>query len=341
VAARTDAPVLLIGETGTGKELAAHFIHRYSRCRDKPFVALDCTVVTEALFESEVFGHERGAFTGSVGAKKGLFEAADGGTLFVDEIGEATPAMQAKLLRVLETGQFRRLGGNKTLHVNARVVCATNRDLWEEVKAGRFREDLYYRIACFRVRIPPLRERLDDIPVLAESLLQRLSETANRSFRLTREALEYLAQHDFPGNVRELRNMLQVAVAHSTHSPSGMITRERLEGVAHNRPPATLGSAPRGPTPAPSSVADATTSSVAAWAYGAVAPSPQRGGMWMGPPGPSSAHTPSLHDLEARHIADLLKRFEGNRRRVAESLGISERTLYRKLSRYNLKDLQE
>ena len=141
-AAKTDAPVLLIGETGTGKELAAHFIHQYSGRRAHPYVAVDCTVITEALFESEVFGHERGAFTGSTQSKPGLFEVAGAGTIYLDEIGEASLATQAKLLRVLETGEFRRVGGNETIKVEARIICATNRHLWESVEAGKFREDL-------------------------------------------------------------------------------------------------------------------------------------------------------------------------------------------------------
>ncbi len=227
-AARSDAPVLLIGETGTGKELAANFIHRYSSRRKQPFIALDCTVVTESLFESEVFGHERGAFTGSAGTKEGLFEVADGGTLFIDEIGEATLNMQAKLLRVLEMGEFRRVGGNKTLAANARIVCATNRLLWERVKSGDFREDLYYRIACFCIRIPSLRERLDDIPVICEEILKRIANKTGRAYRMTDEALEYLSGYNFPGNIRELRNILQVAVAHSVDSPGGLITGEKI-----------------------------------------------------------------------------------------------------------------
>ena len=169
--AAAQAPVLLQGETGTGKELAAHFIHHNSVRSDQPFLTVDCTVLTEPLFEAEVFGHARGAFTGSVGERIGLFEQANGGTLFLDEVGELPLSQQAKLLRVLENGQYRRVGGRGDRKADVRIICATNRHLWDHVKAGRFREDLYYRIACLAVRLPPLRERIDDIRLLAPSLL--------------------------------------------------------------------------------------------------------------------------------------------------------------------------
>ena len=175
--AGAQAPVLLQGETGTGKELAANFIHNSSVRRDQPFLTVDCTVLTEPLFESEVFGHVRGAFTGSVGERVGLFEQADGGTLFLDEVGELPLSQQAKLLRVLEDGQYRRVGGRGNRKADVRIICATNRHLWDHVKVGRFREDLYYRIACLAVRLPPLRERLDDIPMLAASLMEPISES--------------------------------------------------------------------------------------------------------------------------------------------------------------------
>ncbi|HSS66630.1 MAG TPA: sigma 54-interacting transcriptional regulator, partial [Gammaproteobacteria bacterium] len=215
VAAECDAPVLLTGETGTGKELAAGFIHHQSSRRSGPFVTLDCTALTENLFESEVFGHERGAFTGSIEKRKGLFELADGGTLFLDEIGELSPATQAKLLRVLESGAFRRVGGRRVLHANVRAICATNRDVTECVENGRFRADLYYRIACLSVRMPSLRERLEDIPELAAAILDDLNRTSSRTYALGSDALELLQSYDYPGNVRELRNILFASAAHS------------------------------------------------------------------------------------------------------------------------------
>lgn len=340
-AALTDAPVLLIGETGTGKELAANFIHRYSRRRDKPFIALDCTVVTETLFESEVFGHERGAFTGSVSCKQGLFEVADGGTLFLDEIGEATLSMQAKLLRVLETGEFRRVGGHKTLSANARIVCATNRFLPDRVKSGDFREDLYYRIACFCVRIPSLRERMEDLPVLSKAILDRLGRENGRHYRLNREAVEYLSSYKFQGNIRELRNILQVAVAHNLHSAGGVITRDQLEQYLRMR-----GEFEAMQTAAshPCDLEPCTGKELVN--YGRVSPSraltrpTERSLVIATPEAGETRELPSLQDVEARHIAELLRRHAGNRKKVAASLGISERTLYRKLKRYDLREVR-
>ena len=321
-AARTDAPALLIGETGTGKELAAHFIHSYSARKSNPYVALDCTVITESLFESEVFGHERGAFTGSVQSKKGLFEVATGGTLFLDEIGEASLTTQAKLLRVLETGEFRRVGGNETIKANARIICATNRHLWKSVEEGAFREDLYYRIACFCIRIPALRERLEDIPLVAASILQRTGSKDKRVYQLHDDAIELLQSYHYPGNIRELRNILQVAVAHLGPEKRGVITREVIaqglqmrarfaQGVALMSRP----SEPETPALAPSG-----------------APGPLEGYAPVASPPPPSG-PPSLKRQEADYINRLLQDHGGDRRRVAALLGISERTLYRKLAR--------
>ena len=338
-AARSDAPVLLIGETGTGKELAANFIHRYSQRRKEPLIALDCTVVTESLFESEVFGHERGSFTGSTGTREGLFEVADGGTLFIDEIGEATLNMQAKLLRVLELGQFRRVGGNKTIAANARIVCATNRLLWDQVKSGNFREDLYYRIACFCIRIPSLRERLTDIPVLCEEILKRIEQKAGRRYRLTDEALHYLSGYNYPGNIRELRNILQVAVAHSAESPGGVVGADKIKQYLRMREefqvpradretlkvtlPAELVHAPYVPEP----VAQTTGNSLLSRQGQPLASFQEK-------------EFPSLKNVEAQHIADLLRLYGGNRKKVANAMGISERTLYRKLKKYDLSDIR-
>ncbi len=226
--AAAQAPVLLQGETGTGKELAANYIHHNSPRSGQPFLTVDCTVLTESLFESEVFGHVRGAFTGSVGERIGLFEQADGGTLFLDEVGELPMSQQAKLLRVLESGQYRRVGGRSNRKADVRIVCATNRHLWDHVKAGRFREDLYYRIACLAVRLPPLRERIDDIQLLAPNLLEPISSAMSRHYSLTDDALERLKQYDYPGNVRELRNILSIA---ATHSKSGEIDAVAIDEV--------------------------------------------------------------------------------------------------------------
>jgi PAS domain S-box-containing protein len=339
-AARTDAHVLLIGETGTGKEMAANFIHGYSDRRKHPFIALDCTVVTESLFESEVFGHERGAFTGSVGAKKGLFEVAGGGTLFLDEIGEATLSMQAKLLRVLETGQFRRVGGNQTLEAKARIVCATNRHLLERVKSGEFREDLYYRIACFCVRIPSLRERMEDLPALCEAMLEGIGRDSGHSYRLTGDALRYLSGYQFPGNIRELRNILQVVVAHGMHSTGGTITRDRIEHCMRMRNEfESLQTPDAGGCDTPGfEHRELVNYGVPIDTRALQAASPHD--LAASPPPESPQAAPTLQDVEARHIAELLRRHGGNRKQVAAALGISERTLYRKLKRYDLRDIR-
>ena len=192
IAASSDAPVLLQGETGTGKELAAEYIHAHSARKSKPFQIVDSTVLTENLFESDMFGHADGAYTGSVGSKQGLFELAEGGTLFLDEIGDMPVSQQAKLLRVLESGQFRRVGGKNIRQADVRIICATNRHLWESVLAGSFREDLYYRIACLNIRLPALRERIDDVPVLANNLLEGINRSMRSSYHLTPDVCDRL-----------------------------------------------------------------------------------------------------------------------------------------------------
>jgi DNA-binding NtrC family response regulator len=209
-AAASEGRVLVVGENGTGKELVARALHDGSRRRGGPFVKLNCAAVPAELIESELFGHERGAFTGAAAARRGKFELADGGTLLLDEVGDMPPAMQAKVLRVLQEGEFERVGGQATLRTDARVVAATNKDLQAEVAAGRFREDLYYRLAVVIVPAPPLRERREDVPELAERFLAGSCERNDRRpMRFTREALAALQAHTWPGNVRELRNVVE------------------------------------------------------------------------------------------------------------------------------------
>jgi two-component system response regulator AtoC len=208
--ADTNATVLLAGENGTGKEVLARAIHEESPRRAAPFVAVSCAALPETLIESELFGHERGAFTGATSAKKGRFELADGGTLFLDEIGELSQAVQVKLLRVVQDRKFERLGGEKTLTVDIRLIAASNRDLEREVEAGRFREDLFYRLNVVPLTLPPLRERREDIPVLAAHLAARAAEKHNRPTPALDAALmDALAEYDFPGNVRELENLIE------------------------------------------------------------------------------------------------------------------------------------
>jgi DNA-binding NtrC family response regulator len=210
--ATTDATVLIVGETGTGKELVARAIQRNSRRAKKPLIAVNCAAFTETLLESELFGHEKGAFTGADRARQGLFEAAHGGTLFLDEAGEMSLAAQAKLLRVLVDGQLQRVGSNQSRTVDVRVLAATHRNLQERVQQGIFRQDLYYRLAVVPIRIPPLRERREDLPGLCEILSAQIAkELKIRPRRVSQEALDKFSQYTFPGNIRELRNLLERA----------------------------------------------------------------------------------------------------------------------------------
>jgi transcriptional regulator with GAF, ATPase, and Fis domain len=210
--APTDATVLLEGETGTGKDVLARAIVQHSPRANAPFVVVDCGAVSYALIESELFGHERGAFTGAVSSRQGAFELADGGTVFLDEIGELPLDVQPKLLRVLEAREFRRVGGNKTLRTNVRLIAATKRDLQREVSAGKFREDLYFRLAVVPIVVPPLRQRREDIAMLAEHILRAAAGPGREPLRISQETMQGLLAHDWPGNVRELRNVLERAI---------------------------------------------------------------------------------------------------------------------------------
>lgn len=306
LASKSNIPVVLYGETGVGKELATRFIHDQSPRKDNPYVELNCAAIPEALFESELFGHERGAFTGCVGLKKGMFELADTGSLFLDEIGELPLSMQAKLLRVLDSGEFRRIGGNHILKVDVRIIAATNKNLLAMVAEGKFREDLYFRLAGIKMDIPPLRERQADIPALAEILIKRICEKDKiNQCHITQEAINLLVSHNFPGNVRELRNILQKAVA---LSEDGMITpahihlNQHCENVhSHSHSQQTVVNKSK-------TVTHRATSQSAG----------------------------SLGDVEALHITELLERHSHNRSHVADALGISERTLYRKIKKYKI-----
>jgi Nif-specific regulatory protein len=212
VAAR-DSTVLIVGESGTGKELVAREIHNRSVCATGPFVAVNCATLSESLLESDLFGHEKGAFTGAITQKKGKFEFADGGTIFLDELGEMPPQVQAKLLRVLQEGEFERVGGIRSIRSNVRVIAATNRDLKQALKSGGFREDLYYRLNVVQLTVPPLRERRDDILLLANYFISKHSEKCKRVVTgLSDAARSCLLQYDWPGNVRELENAIEHAI---------------------------------------------------------------------------------------------------------------------------------
>jgi|KBSSwiStaDraftv2_1062776.scaffolds.fasta_scaffold26054_6 two-component system NtrC family response regulator/two-component system response regulator HydG len=239
-AAPTKATVLLLGESGTGKELVAQAIHQESTRHDKPFVNVSCAALSESLLESELFGHERGSFTGAVGRREGRFELADGGTLFLDEIGEIPLSVQVKLLRALQQREFERVGGTQTLKVDVRVIAATNRDLAAEVSAGRFREDLYYRLNVVAVTLPPLRTRKGDIPALVSHFIQKFAKSYDKSVRgLLPGTLNVLLRYDWPGNVRELENVIERAVV-LARGPN--LTTDEL-------PPVLSGPEPAGPRP--------------------------------------------------------------------------------------------
>ena len=219
--AASDATVLITGESGVGKEVVARALHLSSRRGDKPFVPVNCAAITETLLESELFGHARGAFTGAARARRGLFEEAGGGTLFIDEVGETSPGFQAKLLRALQDGEIRRVGESTPVQVDVRIIAATNQDLKRAIAERRFREDLYYRLNVVPMRIPPLRERREDIPLLAAHFLARYNARAGAAKVLSRAALAKLADHHWPGNVREMENMVEQAAALSVEPEIG------------------------------------------------------------------------------------------------------------------------
>ncbi len=275
--APSDASVLLLGESGTGKELAAKAIHQSSPRKEKPFVTVECAGLTETLFESELFGHTKGAFTGATYSKQGLVDAANGGTLFLDEIGDIALSQQVKLLRLIETGTYRAVGSIEPKSTDFRLVCATHMNLWEMVERGEFREDLYYRINVFPIHLPALRERSADIPLLARSILSKLHEHTH--YTLDKHAEECLMQYTFNGNIRELRNILERAVLLSNTT---VISAKLID--------------------------DSMSSDIK-----------------------RSPHPQDLQTLERTHLQKLLQQFDGDKEKVASELGISVRTLYRKL----------
>jgi DNA-binding NtrC family response regulator len=235
LASVAEAPVLVTGETGTGKELVARAIHRHGPRSARPFVPVNCGAFTEGVLESELFGHVRGAFTGAVGDKKGVFEQAHGGTLFLDEVGELTPAAQVRLLRVLELGEVRPVGASRVLNVDVRVIAATHRDLERAVREETFRQDLYYRLNVFRIVLPPLRERREDIPLLAAHVLREVASREGGPASLSPAALEALGAYSWPGNVRELENTLERM---ALSAPDGVIDVEDLPPAFRERAPA-------------------------------------------------------------------------------------------------------
>ncbi|HSD26328.1 MAG TPA: sigma-54 dependent transcriptional regulator [Vicinamibacteria bacterium] len=296
--APSDSTVLITGETGTGKEMVAKLIHERSPRRGRPFVVVECAALQESLLQSELFGHERGAFTGADRAKPGLFEVAHGGTIFLDEIGEVSQATQVKLLRVLDASTFRHVGGTAEIHVDVRVLAATNRHFPALVKQGLFREDLFYRLSTIAVEVPSLRERHGDVPLLAEHFVAVLNDRYGTRRRLGERAREALERHDWPGNVRELQHAIEAA----------MVVCDGDEILPRHLPRAVAA----GP-PSPAATAEVTPAATAA-----------------------EAALPTLEQMEREHVARALRAADGHRARAAKLLGISERNLYRKLREYGL-----
>ncbi len=280
--ADSDSMILIFGPSGTGKELVANLIHDNSPRRDRPFVPVNCSSIPDTLLESELFGHEKGAFTNAYAAKPGLVEVANGGTLFLDEVGDISPIIQPKLLRFLETGDFRRVGGTNELMADVRVISATNKNLQEEARAGRFREDLLYRLNVITVRVPPLRDHLEDIPLLVEHFLQKKSKSKQPK-KLTEQALQTMVLYEWPGNVRELEHIIEGAIILSS-GESIDVDDLHLGDRQSDIPAASL----------------------------------------------------SIEEIEKQHIKKVLKLFNGNRKKTAEALNISEKGLYLKIKEYNL-----
>ena len=279
--------ILLLGESGTGKERVARVLHALSDRASAPFVSVDCSGLTESLFESELFGHEKGSFTGAFARKRGLVEAAHGGTLFLDEVGDVPHTEQVKLLRLLETGIFRRVGGIEELRSDFRLLCATNRDLGQMVASGSFRRDLYFRISAFPIHLPPLRERKDDIPVLVELFLKMASTRDVKS--MSAEALAMLEGYEFPGNVRELHNLIERACL---LADGDVLQPEHFPDLALNPAPPPPASFPMSVVP--------------------------------------------LAQAEREYLRSVAARFQGSRSELARVLGLSPRTLYRKLQDLHL-----
>jgi Nif-specific regulatory protein len=301
-AALTKATVLIRGESGVGKELVARAIHQASPRRHGPFVTLNCAALTETLLESELFGHEKGAFTGATERLIGKFESADEGTIFLDEIGEMSLATQAKFLRVLEGHPFERVGGNVPIHVDVRVVAATNRPLEEAVRAGTFRRDLFFRLQVVQLDVPPLRERMEDVPLLAEHFLKRFSRETGRKFKgFTAAALDKLQHYHWPGNVRELKNVIERAVALAT----GHVIDASDIWLSQIDLPSIAGARPSGAT--------------------------------LQRPEVTGSYQPiSLEELEKRHIWATLQHTDWNKSQAAAILGIERSTLDRKIKAYGL-----
>jgi len=371
----TDLTVLITGETGTGKEVFAHAIHGLSDRSNQPFVSVNCGAIPETLLESELFGHERGAFTGAVEQRKGFFEVAHKGTIFLDEIGEMPIATQVKLLRILESGEFSRIGSSEVRKVNVRVITATNRDMEYEVRNGRFRQDLYFRLNSFQLRLPSLRKHKDDVPLLAEYYASRIAKKNRSPYKgFTDEALTYLEELSWPGNIRELRNVIETV---TTLEHGKLITKDMLMSQIrdHGGNQATVPTdqslvisqnayTSKNALPQESDIVFRTllemknelleikralaaifekTAQLEMQAQRAAEHSitefPVITGNTLHYPDEFSQDSQfNLEEMEKQLIQSALIKYAGNRRLAAKVLGISERTLYRKITDYQLSD---
>jgi two-component system response regulator AtoC len=357
--AGADATVLITGESGTGKELVAEALHRASKRNPHPLVKVSCAALPESLLEAELFGHEKGSFTGAMTMRKGRFEAANKGTIFLDEIGEMTLGTQTKLLRILQEREFERIGSNVPIKVDLRVIAATNRELAAEVEAGRFREDLYYRLNVIHIHMPPMRERMDDLPLLVEHFLTKFRFKPDAiPTTISEEAMARLAEHDWPGNVRELENAIERAVVLSrgqpimpdhlplTESPAAAGGKGRARGRASGGSGAGAGAgADAVKAAAEEAVGDALGDRVEAAVDEAVeravaeslASDGAAAANGNGAGAPAGANfKEAVEALEKRLIAEALERNGGNRSKAAEELGIYRRLLYAKMREYGL-----
>jgi len=332
--AQAFSTVLILGESGTGKELVAQAIHQNSPRRDGPFVAVNCAAMPATLVESELFGHERGAFTGATDRRMGKFELANGGTLFIDEIGEFEVSLQVKLLRVMENRMITPVGGNKEIKVDTRVVAATSRDIQDMMAKGQFREDLYYRLNVITIELPPLRQRLDDIPLLAKRFMDRVNEqNGTKITSISPTVIDALQQYNWPGNVRELLNVIERMMVLSDKQqleiddlPAYIRQGGGGRAVAGGTGTAAASSAPVG---APATPSEGTQSAASSSAADTAMSTSNALALEQ------ALSTLTLADLEERAIAAALVRFNNNRTRAARALGISVRTLQRKLGAKN------
>jgi len=352
--AGTDITVLIIGETGSGKEVVARFIHANSLRAEKSFIPVNCGAIPAGILESELFGHEKGAFTGAVQSRKGYFESADRGTIFLDEIGEMPLETQVKFLRVIETGEFQRVGSSETIYSDARIIAATNKNMYQAVAEKNFREDLFYRLRSVELQIPPLRERDRDILLLAEHFVREFEQKHKIVFQgFTPDAAETLMRYPWPGNVRELRNLIESLLV---LEKGAYITPEVLERhlVQRNRYKSLI----HDPAKSESNELQIIYSSVLQLRQEVSeirqllqllvqtrpamplllpdAPAPQ-GYPALAPPPPEVPEIArSLDEIEKQSIAEALERCQGNKRKTAQTLGITERTLHRKIKAYGL-----